>query len=121
MSKRLGGVIFLKVNGDLQRAKGNFTYNLGKPTREAVIGSDQRAQGFKETGQAAFIEGEVTDSATLDLAGLLSVEDATITLELANGKVIVLREAWYAGNGNVQTEEGNIALRFEAEDGEEVR
>lgn len=121
MSKRVGGVIFLKVDGDLHRAKGSFTYNLGKPQREAVIGADQRAHGFKETGQAAFVEGEITDDASLNLSAMLAIEDATVTLELANGKVISLREAWYAGDGNGQTEEGNITVRYEAVEGEEIR
>jgi len=36
-----------------------------------------------------------------------------VTLQVANGKTIVLRNAWFAGEGTVQTEEGNIAVRFE--------
>lgn len=121
MSKRVGGIIFLKVDGAFYRAKGAFTYNLGLPTREAVIGGDGRAHGFKETGQVAFIEGELTDDRNLDLATLVQLEDVTATLELANGKVISLREAWYAGDGNGQTDEGNITCRFEAEAGEEIK
>jgi hypothetical protein len=52
---------------------------------------------------------------------LVNTSNATVTLELANGKVVVAREAWYAGDGTVQTEEGNIAVRFEAMTVEEVR
>jgi hypothetical protein len=70
--------------------------------------------------QPAFIEGEITDSAALSLSKLVTITDATVTLELANGKVIALRNAWYAGEGTGQSEEGNIAFRFEAADGEEV-
>lgn len=121
MSKRVGGIIFLKVDGDLQRAKGAFSYNLGKPKREAVIGGDGIAHGYKETGQVAFIEGEITDDRKLNLAALLELEDVTVTLELANGKVISLRDAWYAGEGTGQSEEGNIGVRFEAPTGEEIK
>lgn len=120
MSQRRAGILFLKVDGAIYDAKGNFTYNLGMPKREAIVGADQ-VHGYKETVQPAFIEGELTDSSDLDLKALLELDDATATLELANGKVIVLRNAWYAGDGNVQTEEGNIALRLEAKSGEEVK
>lgn len=120
MSQRRAGILYLKINGTLMDAKGNFTYNLGRGKREAIIGAT-KVTGYKEMPQAAFIEGELTDSRNLDLNALLNLDDATATVELANGKVIVLRNAWYAGEGNVQTEEGNIQFRVEAERGEEVR
>lgn len=118
--QRRGGIIFVKVNGDIQDAKGNFTYNLGAPIREAIVGADI-VHGYKETPQVAFIEGEITDRRTLDLEALVRTENATVTLELANGKVIVLRAAWFAGEGTGNTEEGNIAVRFEGAQGEEIR
>ena len=117
---RIGGIIALKVNGDMYFAKGNFTYNLGKPKKEGVVGSD-RVHGYKEVPQVPFIEGEITDRNELNLEDLITLDDATATLELANGKVIMLREAWYAGEGTGNTEEGNIALRLEGMSAEEVR
>lgn len=117
---RRGGIIFLKVNGEIYSAKGNFTYNLGIARREAIIGADG-VHGYRETPQVPFIEGEITDNQTLDLAGLATTENATVTLELANGKVISLRDAWFAGEGTGNTEEGNIAVRFEGMSADEVR
>lgn len=117
---RIGGLIALKVNGDIHFAKGAFTYNIGKPKREGVVGADV-VHGYKETPQIPFIEGEITDRNELSLEDLLTLDDATITLELANGKVITLSEAWYAGEGTGNTEEGNIACRFEGMSAEEVK
>lgn len=117
---RIGGVISLKINGEMYFAKGDFTYNIGKPKKEGVVGSD-RVHGYKETPQIPFIEGEITDRAEMSLEDLLNTDDATITLELANGKVIVLREAWYANEGTGNTGEGNIPVRFEGKSAEEVR
>lgn len=119
MAQRRGGIIQVQVNGSLLEARGNWTYNLGRPVREAIIGADT-VHGFKETPQAAFIEGEITDRGTLDLVDLVELEDAMVTLTLANGKVIALRNAWYAGDGTGNTEEGNIAVRFEGSGAEEV-
>lgn len=118
--QRRAGIIAVQINGEIYDAKGNFTYNLGRPKREALIGAD-RVHGFKETPQVPFIEGEVTDRRTLDLARLVSMENATVVLSLANGKVISLKDAWFAGDGTANTEEGNIAVRFEGASAEEVR
>lgn len=117
---RVGGLLSLKVDGNVYKAKGNFTYNLGRPKRDGVVGAEG-VHGYKETPQLAFIEGEITDSIDLDLVTLLNITDATGFLELGSGKVIVLNHAWYAGEGTGNTEEGNIGFRLEAEEGEEVR
>jgi len=120
MSARTG-MVTLKVDGDIYRAKGNFTYNLGRPTREAIQGEDG-IHGYREQAQVAYIEGEVTDQPDLSLDRLTTLDGVTITLELNSGKVIVLSDAWYAGDGNAETQEGNINVRFEsAEPADEVR
>lgn len=122
MAQRRAGIIFLKIDGEQYDAKGNFTYGMGKPTRESIIGADG-FHGYKEMPQAAFIEGEITDSKDLDVDKLASVTDSTITLELANGKVVALRNAFITNKDGLsgQTEEGNIPIRFEGASAEEVR
>lgn len=122
MSNRKGGIIQLQVNGEILQAKGAFTYGLGKPTKEAIVGHD-RVHGYKELPTAPFIEGEITDAGDLSLDTLGSFRDETVTLQLANGKVIALRNAWCTNpNGlGANTEEGNISIRFEGLHGEEVR
>lgn len=118
--QRRGGTIAFNVNGVLREAKGSFTYNLGRPKKEAIIGAD-KPHGYKEMPQVAFIEGAITDSAGLDLDALVTLTDATVTLTVANGKVISLGGAYYAGEGSVTTEEGEIEVRFEGEHAEEIR
>lgn len=117
---RVGGILFLKINGVQYRAKGNFSYNIGKPKREAVVGADG-VHGYKEMPQTSFIEGEITDGKDLDLAALVTMDNVTATLEISNGKVIAVYEGWYAGEGTGNTEEGNIGLRIEGLRGEEVK
>jgi hypothetical protein len=119
MSQRRAGLIQLQVNGEIHDAKGSFSYNLGRPMREAMIGAD-RVHGYKETPQIAFIEGAITDRGTLDVAALASGRDLTVTLSLANGKVIVLRDAWFAGEGTASTEEAEIPVRWEGSNAEEI-
>ncbi len=116
--QRRGGIIQLQINGEIFRAKGSFTYNLGSPMRESIVGADVM-HGFKETPQPGFIEGEITDGSDVTLQTLVTTEDATVTLDLPNGKMFVLHEAYFAADGTANTDEGNIAVRFEGR-GEEV-
>ncbi|XFB06347.1 phage tail tube protein [Azotobacter salinestris] len=117
---RLGGTISIKVDGEIYNAVGNFTYNLGQPLRAGLVGPDG-VHGYSEMPQIPFIEGEIRDRREISLETLQNLTDATVTLELANGKVVVLRNAWYASEGTFNTEEGNGAFRFEGLSGEEIR
>lgn len=118
---RISGIVEGTVNGRLLQLKGNWTYNLGKPKREGQILANGRVPGYKETGQVPFFEGEVTDASDFDVVDFVTTDDATFTLRLANGKVILLRDGWYAGDGDIGTEEANIQTRFEGKSAEEVR
>lgn len=120
MSNRVGGIIFIKADGEAYQAKGSWTYNLGVAKREGIAGADG-VHGYKEMPRVPFIEGTITDKDTLDTKALQSLVDVTVTLELANGKIIALKDAWWAGEGDVTTEEGEIAARFEGMDAEEIR
>ena len=116
----VGGIFNLKVNGVLQVAKGDFTYNLGVPKHEAVMSSSGTVAGFKVTPVVPYIEGEITDRGDLDVKTLLGLRDGVITLELINGKTIVLTGAHSASDGEVSTGEGNIKVRFESTGAEEI-
>jgi hypothetical protein len=117
--QRRAGLIQLQVNGEIADAKGNFSYNLGRPKREAIPGSDG-IHGYKETPQVAYIEGAITDRGNLDLSALTTGRDLTVTVSLSNGKVIVLKDAWFAGDGTASTEESEIAVRWEGSNAEEI-
>lgn len=118
--ERVGGYLKLTVDGVAVRAKGDFTYNIGTPKNEAVMGSTGIA-GMKETPQVPFIEGAMTDSIEQDLLAFTRIKNATVILEVPNGKSIMLRQAWYAGDGEGSTAEGEIKVRFEGTSGEEVK
>ena len=115
----IGGIIFLKIDGTRYSAKGAWSYNLGRAKKEFVIGADA-VHGYKTLPQIAFVEGAITDRSDIDLAALVDATDITVTLELANGKTVVLHHALQAGDGTGNTEEGEIALRFEGEYAEEI-
>jgi hypothetical protein len=117
--QRRAGLIQLQVNGEIFDCKGSFSYGLGRPKRDAIVGSDA-VHGYRETPQVAMIEGAITDRGSLDVAALVSGRNLTVTLTLGNGKVIVLRDAWFAGEGTASSEEGEIAVRWEGANAEEI-
>ena len=119
-AEHVAGALSFQLNGTTYRMKGSWTYNLGRPKRDGIVGADG-VHGYKEVPQIPFIEGVVTDGRNLVLDDLLEFTDGTCTLHLRNGKVIELRDAWFAGEGTVDTEESEIAVRFEGLGGEEVR
>lgn len=119
MTNAVGGTIYIAVNGQNLRAKGNWTYNLGLPKREAIVGADG-VHGYKTMPQVAYIEGTTTDRGDVDLADLVGATDVTVTLDLANGKTIGLFSAWFAGDGTGTTEEGEFNVRFDSSEPAEV-
>lgn len=119
-AEHVAGVLSFQLNGKILRMKGNWTYNLGRSKRDAIVGADS-VHGYKEVPQVPFMEGAVTDGRSLVLDDLLEFTDGTCTLHLRNGKVIELRNGWFAGEGTVDTEESEIAVRFEGLGAEEVR
>jgi hypothetical protein len=119
MSDKRAGTLELKINGQIQDCVGSFTYNIGSPKREALLGHD-RVHGYKELPQTPFIEGEIRDRGDLDIKALQALAGVTVVLKLAVGKSFVLQNAWYAADGDVGSEDGNIQVRFEGTRGEEV-
>ena len=111
-NNRRGGILYLTVDGELWEAKGDFSYNLGHPKREAIIGSHS-VHDYKETVQVPYIEGAITNSKNIDLERLATLEDVTVTLEEPTGKSIVGNRMWFAGEGTPTTGEGEIPIRFE--------
>lgn len=122
MGERISGVCFLKIDGAQLPLKGSFSYSLGRPTREGVVGPDE-VHGFKEMPTVPYIEGPITNTSVVDLDAISKVTDATVTLELANGKVIVLRNAWVTNPDGLKgdSEEGTVDLRLEGKSADEVK
>ena len=118
-NQRRSGLIQFKIDGTVRDAVGDFTYSPGGVKRETLMGSDG-IHGYKETVLPAFIEGVIRDQGDLKLADIIKITEATISLELGNGKLFLLRDGWYAGDPNVSSEEATIPVRFEGKSGKEV-
>lgn len=110
--KRIAGTAYIKVDGAQYSLAGSMTVSPTKLEREGMAGLSGVA-GFKETPRVPFIEGEFYTTAELSIATIEAIENATITAELANGKVYTMRNAWFAGPADINAAEGTVPLRFE--------
>lgn len=118
-NSRVGGILFIKKDGVTLRAKGSWTINPGINKKEMVVGSDG-VHGYKEMPQASSISGVLTDASDFDVEALYRTVDATITAELANGKVFSCERAVFSGDGESTTEEGEITVAFQGFNGRYV-
>ncbi len=107
----VGGIVTIKVDGEEYEGKGSFTFMSGYPKRESVIGNKYVA-GPKVTPTEPGIDGKITDTGGLDLERLFTLKDATVTGELANGRRYIYRKAWYAGDPQEDSEEGEIDFKI---------
>lgn len=112
-NKVIGGLLSLKIDGKTYSAVGSFTYNQGLPLRATLLGATG-VDGYSQTPQAAYVEGEIRDGSEVDLATLVGADGVTVALELSNGKTFVLANAWFVGEGTGNTAESNVAVRFES-------
>lgn len=118
-NNRIAGVAYVKYDGRQLPIRGSWKVNFAKLKREGISGQD-RVHGYKEMPSVPSIEGEVSSTAEVSLPALLAITDATVTLEAANGKVYVLRNAWTAEDYTLETEDGKISVKFEGMDVDEL-
>jgi hypothetical protein len=116
---KVGGVAFLKVDGGQYLLRGDLIVSPDRVERKGVAGQDG-IHGYTETPRVPFITAKLTDTAGLSLAQLQAVVAATVTAELNNGKVYLLREAWAAEARELNTQEGSLEVRFEGMSCEEL-
>lgn len=121
MSKnRVGGLITLSIDGELLKAKGAFTCRPSMNQRNDVAGSSANdpVHGFTEEAMVPFIEGVITIANDDDVDRIIKMVDTLGKVDLANGKTFVLREGWYSGSGEYNSETGELPFRMSGKSGE---
>ncbi|HWJ72593.1 MAG TPA: phage tail tube protein [Kaistia sp.] len=110
--KARGGIAYIKADGVQYDLRGNCTVSPDDTEREGIAGQDG-VHGFLERPRVPFISIDITDGAGVSLQQLRAIKDATVTAELANGKVYVLRNAWTSDAHEINTGDAQISVKFE--------
>jgi hypothetical protein len=117
--RRIAGVAYIFVDGAQYPLRGDLTVSTDTIEREGVAGMDG-VHGFTESPRVPWIEGSISDLGGLSLMALQAMCDVTVTVELANGKVYVLRNAWTSTAREFDAAEGQATVRFEGMSAEEM-
>ncbi len=110
-NNRVGGRLFVKVNGEVMRCFGTWKITWGSPQRETVKGPDA-IHGFSEQPGEPSIEGAFVDDPSLDVQAILEGTGLQVTAELANGVTASMRDAWQAGSGEYDSSNGTYTVKF---------
>jgi hypothetical protein len=119
MGQRVAGIAFFKVDGALLPLRGNFTVSPSAVERAGIAGQDY-VHGFSELPRVPYIEGDLTDVQGMSVENLEAMTDVTVTAELANNSVYVLKEAWCRSAFEINAREGQFRVRFEGTTCEEL-
>lgn len=119
MPQPISGTAFIKVDGLQYDLRGNCRVNIAAFTREGVVGLD-RVHGYTQKPSIPYFEMDLTDQPTVSLEAIQNTTNATVTIELLNGKTYVLRQAWCANQPELNVDDGMFTVRFEGASGEEL-
>lgn len=119
MAKAVAGTAYFKVDGNQLPLRGNFTVSSSPIERTMLAGQDY-VHGYQELPRVPWIEGDVTTRPEVSLEALDQITNSTITAELINGRVYVLKEAICKAAFENNTREGQFRVRFEGTSCEEI-
>lgn len=112
MGKKVAGTAFVKSDGTQYTVTGGVEAPLMDKKRESV------APGyFKEEDLVPYVAVSVVDDPDLPIAQITAATDATVTAELANGRVYVLSGAYLVGEPAAKGDDGTLELRWEGTKG----
>lgn len=119
MAQRIAGICFLKVDGNQYPLRGSFTVSPSTLERAGIAGQDS-IHGYSEVPRVPYIEGDVSLVAELSVEDIEAMTNVTVTAELANERVYVLREAWCRSALELNTREGQMRVRWEGMSCDEI-
>lgn len=114
-TNRLAGVAFLTIRGRAVRLAADAEYQVSGSVRETLTGQDG-VHGYKETPIPGHIFMTARDANDVSVADFDDMTNETVTLELANGKLVIGRNMWKTEAIAVKTAEGTFELKFEGPD-----
>lgn len=115
----LGGTAYLKINGQQKTLAGSWTVSPTTTIKTGVTGLGGFA-GHTETPRVPYMEGSLIDNGGLSIKELEAIKDATMTLELVNGKTYVGQEMFLAGEPAHDAATGEVSVRFEGRNIDEM-
>jgi len=111
-ANRIGGVLSLRVDGVTYEARGSFQVTPSRVKRTGVAGQDA-VHGYIEEPVVPQIKGDVSIGNLLSFEELEAIDEATVQVDLANGRSYVLTQAWLTAGFVIDAHDGKSELTFE--------
>lgn len=111
MAGRIGGLLYVTIDGTQYALKGAWTVTPTNLKREDIAGQDG-TNSYTETPTVPGAKGELQTVPGLSVLALQAITNSTMTLQLANGTTYVLAGAWSKPPFEVDTAEGKVGVDF---------
>lgn len=112
----IAGTAYLTLDGRSVQLVGEFSYRPTQNTNETLVGMDG-VHGVKSSPAAGMIKAKLRDSGAISISALGNATDVTVVAQLANGKTVIGRNMWRAGEPvEVDTEDASFAIQWEGAD-----
>ena len=113
------GTASIAIAGAPFDVAGDAVYNTVSLKRETMKGQSG-VQGFSEMPDAPGIGATIRDAGWMTTAAFMAMRSVTVTLVLANGKVVSGAGMWCTECSEIKTQEGSFSLKFEGYEGSVV-
>lgn len=110
---RIAGVAYVKINGRQYPLRGNLTVSPSPTERTGIAGQDG-VHGYAENPRVPYIEGDFSLTPDLSIEEVQAITDATVQADLANNKSYVGRNCWCKAALELNTHDGQVRIRFES-------
>jgi hypothetical protein len=108
----VAGTVYVKVDSRQLSVRGSCAITPNRFTRTGVSGLDG-VHGYSSVFHIPQIVVEITNRTQFPLTEITEIVDATVTAELENGEVWVLRNAWVADDTELAAEDGTASVTFQ--------
>ena len=110
-TNRIGGTLYLTIDGTQYAARGNFTIMPSSVKREGVAGQDY-VHGYTEKPIVPGAKGDLTTVPGLSVEALQDITNSTVLIALGNGRTYTLANAWTNAAFEIDTSEGKLGIDF---------
>lgn len=111
MAKAIGGMAFIKADGEQFSTNGEFTLSIIESKASVVLATNGDVL-YTEEPMASTVSGTLYFKEDFDAEKLVKMRDVTVTIELNNGKTAVISEAVQTGEASLDVAAGEFDFEF---------
>ena len=108
---KVAGTAFFRINGASYSTTGEWNIEIQDEVREPIVTSDGQVH-FSASAAESKISGTLITTPSLIPSVVADMEDVVIQVELQNGRVALLQDAFFSGRNSVGSKSGEMSVEF---------